>query len=298
MTIRILSLFLCLNITFLSNAHAQQVPDTSTFFVIDEMAYPEQDGPFIYVDAGHNNFHTLTGRYVAFGNVLTADGYQLAGQSEEITLAVLEKCAVYVIANPLHESNVGNWQNPCPSAFSEQEIMALKEWVTEGGRLFLIADHMPFGGAAKDLGAAFGVEWLNCFAMDNRRRNADRFTHKQGNLGRVGVTENITAVVTFTGSAFKAPASSSIVVGLDENFTLLSPAIAWQFEDDTPYISGAGWQQLAYFPYGKGKVVVSGEAAMFSAQLAGPREQKVGMNSELAKENVQLLRNLVSWLVN
>lgn len=57
------------------------------------------------------------------------------------------------------------------------------------------------------------------------------------------------------------------------------------------------WQQLAYFPYGKGKVVVSGEAAMFSAQLAGPREQKVGMNNELAKENVQLLRNLLGWLV-
>lgn len=298
MITRIISLSFCLSIVFLTNANAQQIPDTSTFFVIEKMAYPDKDGPFIYVDAGHNNFHTLAGRYVAFGNVLAADGYRLADQPEEITSAVLKECAVYVIANPLHESNVGNWSNPCLSAFSEQEITALKNWVAEGGRLFLIADHMPFGGAAKDLGAAFDVEWLNCFAMDNRRRNADRFTHKQGTLGRVGVTENITTVVTFTGSAFKAPATSSVVVALDENFTLLSPTIAWQFEDSTPYEPGTDWQQLAYFPYGKGKVVVSGEAAMFSAQLAGAREQKVGMNSRLAKENVQLLRNLLEWLMD
>ncbi|WP_020537573.1 hypothetical protein [Lewinella cohaerens] len=298
MITRTIGLSLCLSIVFLTTGKAQQVPDTSTFFVIDKMTYPDKDGPLIYVDAGHNNFHTLAGRYVAFGNVLAADGYQLADQPDEITPAVLEKCEVYVIANPLHESNVGNWENPCLSAFSEQEITALKNWVAEGGCLFLIADHMPFGGAAKDLGAAFGVEWLNCFAMDNRRRSADRFSHKRGNLGKVGVTENISMVVTFTGSAFKAPATASVVVGLDENFTLLSPAVAWQFDDDSLYEPGAGWQQLAYFPYEKGKVVVSGEAAMFSAQLSGPREQKVGMNSELAKENVQLLRNLVSWLVD
>lgn len=292
--------YLVLLLLFLSSSLtvvAQQLPDTSTFFIIEEMAFPEGDGPQIYVDAAHNNFHTLAGRYVAFGNVLTADGYQLADQSEAITKDILEKCEIYVIANPLHESNVGNWTNPCLSAFTVNEITALKDWVAAGGKLFLIADHMPFGGAAQELGAAFGIEWLNCFAMDNRRRSPDEFTRKRGNLGKTEVTEGISTVVTFTGSAFRAPVGAKVVVPLNEDFTLLSPETAWQFENETPYESGANWQQLAYFAFGQGRVVISGEAAMFSAQLSGASQRRVGMNSEVAKENVQLLRNLIAWLV-
>ena len=274
----------------------QQVADTSRFFVIEQPAYPEGTGPRVWVDAAHHNFHTLSGRYAAFGTVLTADGYQSADQPDPITAGVLAQCDVYVIANALHESNVGNWTNPCPSAFTVEEIQALKTWVENGGSLFLIADHMPFGGAAKDLGAAFGVEWLNCFAMDNRRRNFDRFSRAAGNLGENELTENLNAIVTFTGSAFRAPEQAEIIVALSDDFTLLSPHVAWEFEDDTPYESAEGWQQIAYFPFGKGRVVISGEAAMFSAQLSGPRKRKFGMNTKVAKENVQLLRNLMAWL--
>lgn len=275
---------------------AQQVADTSLFFTIQEAAYPLGEGPQVYVDASHNNFHTVGGRYAAFGKVLRTDGYRVSDQEAKITPEVLTGCEVYVIANPLHDSNVGNWINPCPSAFTEAEIEALNEWVNEGGSLFLIADHMPFGGAAEELGASFGVEWLNCFAMDNRRRNFDRFSKKKGTLEETPLTADISTIVTFTGSAFRAPEDAQVIVPLDENFTLLSPEQAWQFEDETPHQSAAGWQQIAYFSYGKGKVVVSGEAAMFSAQLSGPQQRKFGMNTQAAKENVQLLRNLIGWL--
>lgn len=275
---------------------AQQVPDTSQFFVIETPTHPPGKGPRVWIDAAHHNFHTIAGRYAAFGNVLRADGYQVADQGEPITASVLADCEVYVIANPLHESNVGNWSNPCPSAFTPEEINALTDWVEAGGSLFLIADHMPFGGAAQDLGAALGVEWSNCFAMDNRRRNYDRFSRKAGTLGETELTKGINTVVTFTGSAFRSPVGAQVIVELDEDFTLLSPEVAWQFEDETTYQSAEGWQQIAYFPFGTGKVVVSGEAAMFSAQLSGARQRKFGMNTEAAKENIQLLRNLVGWL--
>jgi len=43
-------------------------------------------------------------------------------------------------------------------------------------------------------------------------------------------------------------------------------------------------------------LVVFGEAAMFSAQLAGANQRKVGMNSEDAPENFQLLLNIFHWL--
>jgi hypothetical protein len=46
---------------------------------------------------------------------------------------------------------------------------------------------------------------------------------------------------------------------------------------------------------GKGRVAVFGEAAMFSAQLDGPR-QPMGMNAPGAEQNHQLLLNVMHWL--
>jgi hypothetical protein len=48
--------------------------------------------------------------------------------------------------------------------------------------------------------------------------------------------------------------------------------------------------------YGKGRLVLFGEAAMFTAQLAGPSQAQVGMNSEYAEENYKLLLNIIHWL--
>jgi len=42
--------------------------------------------------------------------------------------------------------------------------------------------------------------------------------------------------------------------------------------------------------------VVFGEAAMFSAQLAGPHAKPVGLNQPGMRGNIQLLRNIMSWL--
>jgi hypothetical protein len=47
---------------------------------------------------------------------------------------------------------------------------------------------------------------------------------------------------------------------------------------------------------GKGRVAVFGEAAMFSAQLAGPKKSPMGMNAPIAKQNPQFLLNVMHWL--
>jgi hypothetical protein len=48
--------------------------------------------------------------------------------------------------------------------------------------------------------------------------------------------------------------------------------------------------------YGKGRLVMFGEAAMFTAQFAGPARSGVGMNSDYADENYKLLLNIIHWL--
>ncbi|MGB0915797.1 MAG: hypothetical protein ACPGVI_06975, partial [Crocinitomicaceae bacterium] len=44
---------------------------------------------------------------------------------------------------------------------SKEEITFIKNWVKKGGKLVLIADHMPFAGAANDLAKAFGFEFCD-----------------------------------------------------------------------------------------------------------------------------------------
>ncbi len=281
---------------FAINSYAQQLPDTSRFFNITASTYPIGEGPMVFIDAAHNNFHTLDGRYTAFGNILQADGYQTASQDAAINEEILAACDIYVISNPLHESNVGNWMVPTPSAFTIDEITALENWVRNGGSLFLIADHMPFAGAAQDLARVFGFEYLNSFAMDDRRRNFDRFTKRSGLLHEQPMTAGVDSVVTFTGSAFLMPNDAQAVISLDEHFTVLLPIQAWDFTDDTPFVTGRGLHQLAYRDYGQGKVFMSGEAAMFSAQLAGSRQFPMGLNNPAATANIQLLRQIIHWL--
>lgn len=274
---------------------AQQIPDTTFTFPNAQPRFGAGKGPVVCLDEAHYNFHTLDGRYAAFGKVLREDGYQLLSNRETFTAAGLSKCKVLVVANALDSASSNNWVTPNRSAFSAAEIKAVNEWVNNGGSLFLIADHMPFAGSAQDMAQSFGATFLNCFAMDNRRRNPERFFRGNKTLIDCEISRGVDTVVSFTGSAFRLPKGAQPVLAL-RDYTILLPETAWQFNETTPYRDSRGLYQLGYLRYGKGKVVVSGEAAMFSAQLAGPNRNRVGMNQPEARQNPQLLLNILDWL--
>ncbi|HYN25556.1 MAG TPA: hypothetical protein VES69_10995, partial [Pyrinomonadaceae bacterium] len=60
-------------------------------------------------------------------------------------------------------------------------------------------------------------------------------------------------------------------------------------------VSAAGRAQGIAFKFGKGRVVVLGEAAMLSAQLAGAEKRPMGMNVP-GSDNRQLALNIMHWL--
>jgi hypothetical protein len=60
-------------------------------------------------------------------------------------------------------------------------------------------------------------------------------------------------------------------------------------------VTAAGRAQVLAFKVGKGRVVVHGEAAMLSAQIAGPEKFKMGMNFE-GYDNKQYALNVMHWL--
>ena len=107
--------------------------------------------------------------------------------------------------------------------------------------------------------------------------------------------EKVTRVVTFTGSAFQAPPTALPVLVFQKHSISKEPQIAWKFNNDTRQVSVEGWCQGAIMKAGQGRLAVFGEAAMFTAQLAGPQKRRVGMSDPGAKQNHQLLLNVMHW---
>ncbi|MBL7826400.1 MAG: hypothetical protein JNJ57_07205 [Saprospiraceae bacterium] len=285
----------CLCIAISLAISGQQVADSAFTLTIERPSYKFGTGPVVMIDEWHQNFHTAGGRYAPFARVLQADGFRILPSNAAFSEKALQSGKILVISNALHASNVGNWTLPTPSAFTKEEIKSVQDWIKNGGALFLIADHMPFAGAAQELAQSFGFKFLNCFANDNRSRAVERFYKGNGTLAANELTQGIDTLVTFTGSAFKAPKRAKPLLIL-KNYTLAMPITAWQFEENTPVKPSEGYLQGAYMHYGKGRIVVMGEAAMFSAQLSGPNRNRIGMNSAEARQNAPFLLNLIRWL--
>ena len=279
-----------------SSAFAQQVPDTLFRPVIQNPKYAANQGPIVLVDGAHHNFHTTDNRFKPFSLLLRRDGYQVKGGSSQFSESSLKDAGILVISNALNERNREDWSLPTPSAFTDDEIKAVEEWVKAGGSLFLIADHMPFPGCNEKLAAAFGFTFYNGFAFDTTKQGApDLFSVTNKRLVSNPMTTGLDSIYSFTGQAFDIPASATPLLILDENFKIWSPQVAWEFKKKTTKISGNKKVQIATLEYGKGRIVVSGEAAMFTAQVAG-KSTKMGFNHPVAKHNAEFLLRLIHWL--
>ncbi len=210
----------------------------------------------------------------------------------------LEPINVLVIANARPASIDGQ---EIDSAFGEDEIQIVKDWVHSGGALMVLADHRPYGEAAKLLGAAFGVEMSGGFGLDDDEdRGRIVFDRENELLASHPITEGtkaderVTSITSFTGQALRLP----------DNFApLMSLAVGTVRYPDRRSISGSDatdvsdWHQGGVAEFGKGRVAFFGEAGMFSAQVAGPG-RKMGMNAAGAEQNQRFLLNVVHWLTS
>lgn len=306
----LLTLVLALTVTPL---HAQSPWGAAWEPRVATPVYARANGPVVVVDEAHFNFHTSSGRYRDFAQALERDGYVLRPGRAPFTAATLRGTRVLVIATALSERNRDrtSWSPPIYSAFTTEEIRIVKEWVSGGGSLLLIADHLPFAGAMEKLAVAFGFEVINGYALDRReiqRATLDRpfvFT-RRGNAAGDGTladhtitrgrnaSEHVGRVMTFMGAAFraKAPANPLLVLGgfvrsyQTDTFGKLSAT--------TPSIPASGLMQAATRHYGKGRIAFFSEAGMFGTQWQAGKP--IGMNHPDASGNLQLLLNTMHWL--
>ncbi|HEY6122108.1 MAG TPA: DUF4350 domain-containing protein [Pyrinomonadaceae bacterium] len=279
-------------------ASAQQMADPEFSTSVEHPAY-NKTLPRVLFDEAHNNFHTTTGRYKPFVDLISNDGYRVVANRQAFTEKVLGTFRILIIANALGAEEMDD-EGADHSAFTDQECDAVRDWVRSGGNLLLIADHAPFGSAAENLASRFGVKMSKGFTFDRQNSesgNVSTLIFSRDNkllldhpitTGR-SAAERIGRVVTFTGQSLKGPARSAVILQLADS------ARDQADRTSTTNISVAGWAQGIALKEGKGRVVMLGEAAMLSAQLAGPSKFKMGMNYP-GTDNKQFALNIMHWL--
>ena len=268
--------------------------------------YPKRH-PKVLFDEAHNNTDTSNGRYQPFAELITSDGYTVIPNREKFSKPRLKDYEVLVIVNA-----AGSQEQRAASAFTEEECDAVRDWVSSGGALLLISDHLPYSAAASELSKRFDVVFTNGFTVDRFKYNKESedqtelvFDRSDGLLGEHPITrgrypsERINRVITFSGTSVKGPTGSVAFLKLaDTALDILPPDRKQTSPEDAPpdhqEVSAAGRAQGVALELGKGRMVVISEAAALTAQVAS-RGFRFGMNVP-GIDNRQLALNIMHWL--
>jgi hypothetical protein len=255
------------------------------------------DCKVIGVDLAHRNFIRMD-RYNPFINLMKNDGYRITYESDLISKQSLSGKDVLLIVAP-------------SIVLEKPEIMAIKEWVLDGGSILAITDHdnSSFDGFLKEFGVYTNEIVSTIDSLHGLLRDAYKifpsyivFTKKSGMLGNHPIlkgrnsTEEIRTIKTFSGRSIIGPKGSELL-------KIPSSAIDYaNIDENAPrdaripvYVDGSKTHGNA-FSFGKGKVVVISEAAALTAQLFENAERgKIGMNIKEC-DNKQFALNIMHWL--
>jgi hypothetical protein len=281
-----------------------QMADPNFNAKVEKPAYKnsgKKSGPKVLFDEAHNNFHTTTGRYKPFADLVTNDGYRVVPNKQEFSARVLQGYRILVISNALGAPIMSD-PSASNAAFTEAESDSVRDWVRGGGSLLLIADHAPMGSANQVLAKRFDVDMSKMFTVDEQNYDKESgnpgfivYTRESGRLADHPVTqgrndsERVNKVIAFTGQSLKGPANSIAFMKLADTAMDAMPGV------NTNPVSAAGRAQGIAMKFGKGRVIILGEAGMLSAQVVGSQRMLFGMNRP-GIDNRQLALNIMHWL--
>lgn len=265
-----------------------------------------QAGPAVLIDEAHRNMHTARGTYAPFARLLEHDGYQVRRNRKPFTDASLAGARLLVIANAR-----GSGERNDDAAFTAAECDVVTRFVQRGGALLLITDHYPIGDANRALSERFAVGMAGGIVEDatahDARWDASHIVFAGGIdhpiwRGR-NAAETVRRVLTFTGQSLSVPAGAAAILPLGRHAIdrAATPEVERDGRDVRVLVTygeptpAAGRAQGVALSYGKGRVVILGEAALASAQLSGHDNSPFGMNVA-GYDNQQFVLNVVHWL--
>jgi hypothetical protein len=288
---------------------AQQQADKSYKPKVDAPVF-QGSGKVVVIDEGHNNFHTATGRYEPFANLLRADGLIVKPGVVKFDENALTGIDALVIANALPPRDRSS-----DTAFTLEECAALEAWVRSGGALWLVADHAPFGAATQNLANVFGFQMGDGWVYEPTSGGLTtqiEFDRKSGALGNHPITNGLNAkeaikkVKSFSGQSLTLPPGGVALLSLGagarearSNKDLSDAEMAFKKRQAPMDAAVAGRVQGFALEHGAGRLVVLGEAAMITAQrvnFGNGQSQTVGMGSR-SIDNEQFALNINRWLL-
>jgi hypothetical protein len=301
MIARLATLFVVLVVA--GTSPAQQIADPDFKAIVENPAYTKSF-PRVLFDEGHNNSQTRMGRYKPFADLIEMDGYQTVLARKPFSKESLETFKILIIADALGAEDMDDEGAGNP-AFADNECDAVRDWVKSGGALLLIADQAPFGSAAEILAKRFSVEMSKDTTRDpaNHEKEYDEeswiiYSRENKLLLDHPITagrndaEKISRVIAFSGQSLKGPEGSAVILKLADTANDVSRRGPGGLREVN---SAAGRSQGIALKFGKGRIVVLGEAAMLSAQVSGHEKSPVGINYP-GIDNKQLALNIMHWL--
>jgi len=263
--------------------------------------------PVVLWDGSHNNYGVDT-TFNSYLDWLGGQGYAVSLSEDLFNHDVLAGVDVLVLDNPLAEANIEYWGLPTPSAYADDEVSAVIDWVRAGGAVLMVVEHMPFPGAFGLLLDAFEVEASNGFAIKSSgvsllgtddqgpvglfvyKRSSGDFPDHPVVAGRT-VDERIDTLAADWGSAFRMPDGATILLTLPDDALSVEPEVAWEFDSTTTMKDVGGWSQAGLMQFGEGRVAVIGDNFLLTdpGSLIEPADQ-IGI------QHPQFTINLFRWL--
>lgn len=267
----------------------QQVPDLD---FDARVANPQlvRERPRLLFDEAHFNVHRTDTTYRAFADLVRNDGVRLAVNRERFRARTLARYRLLVVAGALGAPLQDGDRAQAP-AFTAEEVAAVRQWVERGGGLLLLTDHEPVASATAALVEAFGVIPSRQVVVDSGHRFADfhptnvMATPGNGLLRRHPASCGVERALVFGGQSLAFP-DDAVLIGIG--------ASARASDREEP---PAGNGQVGAFRFGRGRVVITGDMGMLSAQRVVDNDQSSpwGMNVP-GIDNRRLVLNLVRWL--
>lgn len=315
---RNVGVLMCVVTSAAAHAQGQAISDPGFEASVKTPTYV-RNHPRVAIDEAHFNYHTASDRYRPFAQLLRSDGYDVRAGTVKFDKAALKGIAVLVVANARGAAEGEN--AVAQPAFMSSECDVVREWVRGGGSLLLIADHAPFGDAASRLASRFGVTMGKGFVFDIANSDFSPtiliFSAENGLLGDHPAvrgrseSERVRRVVSFQGQSLQGPAGSVSLLTFSptayeadtqSDLQRAQRIAGTRSRDSREPIdhtrAAAGLSQGIALEFGKGRVVMMGEAGVFSAQILRSGQApdlKFGMNRP-GNDDRQLALNVMHWL--
>ena len=308
-----------------------QMPDPSFRPAIDHPAY-ETTHPRVVIDEDHGNYNTAEGLYKPLAELLRADGYEVLPGKRPFNAGI--HADVLIIANATRGMSAGEVEAVAAWVRSGGALLLIADHTPYGAAAGALSRR--FGvemgdGFVFDFDAGHSATGEASLSRYSAQTDL-LFDDENKLLGRHAIirgrnpSEEVHRVIAFTGQSLSVPRGAAILLRLGQNaietrqspqgvptaaekllgFTfyhkLESPPDPAKLAQATKLFGVGGRAQALALNCGRGRVVIAGEAGMFSAQVfrrtlanGKPVQFRLGMNVP-GNDDRQFVLSVLHWL--